>query len=89
MVFLLAIRRVGPKGQVLIPKSIRDALGLRPGVEVIIEVRGEEVVITKPKMKGSYTEYYISTSSPKLKKAIDVKRIILEEDAERHGIHRL
>jgi len=73
-------KRIGPKGQILIPKPIRDALGLHPGVEVMIEVRGDEVIITKPKIEGSYTEYYISTRSPKLKKLVDLKKIILEED---------
>jgi len=80
-------RKVGPKGQVVIPKSIRDALGLHPGVDVMIEVRGDEVVITKPRIGGSYTEYYISTRSPKLKKPVNVKEIILQEAAERLGLY--
>ena len=44
-----------------------------------------KVVITKPKLKGSYTEYYVSTSAPKLRKPMDVKQIILEEVADRYG----
>jgi len=80
-------KKIGPKGQILIPKPIRDALGLHPGVEVLIEVRGDEVIITKPKIEGSYTEYYISTRSPKLKKPVDVKKIILEEASEDYGLH--
>ena len=58
-------KNIGPKGQVVIPKRIRNALGLNPGVDVNIEIRGEEVVISKPKIEGSYTEYYTSTHSPK------------------------
>lgn len=80
-------KRIGPKGQILIPNSIRDALGLRPGVEVNIEVRDGEVVITRPKLEGSYTDYYVTTRSKKLKEPIDVKKIILEEALERHGVY--
>ena len=69
-------KNVGPKGQVVIPKYIRAALGLKPGVEVIIELRGEEVVISKPKVEGSYTEYFSSTVTPKLKTPVDIKRIV-------------
>jgi len=80
------MKKIGPKGQVLIPKRIRDALGLQPGGEVVIEARGEEIVLTKPKIEGSYTEYYISTRSPKLREAVNLKKIIMEEVAERYGL---
>ncbi|MCJ7559325.1 hypothetical protein MUO79_01740 [Candidatus Bathyarchaeota archaeon] len=50
-------------------------MGLKPGVDVTIEIRGEEIVISKPRVEGSYTEYYTSTHSPKLKESIDVKKI--------------
>jgi AbrB family looped-hinge helix DNA binding protein len=83
----MTTKRIGPKGQILIPNSIREALGLRPGVDVFIEARGDEVVITRPKMEGSYTDYYIATHSKKLSEPVDVKRIILEEALERFGVH--
>jgi AbrB family looped-hinge helix DNA binding protein len=35
------------KGQVTVPKRVRDALGLRPGSEVEFEYRGGEAVIRK------------------------------------------
>jgi len=32
-------------------------MGLKPGVEVILELLGDEIIISKPKIEGSYTEY--------------------------------
>jgi len=82
----MARRNVGPKGQVVIPKQMRDVLGLKPGVEVILEVKGDEVVISKPKIEGSYTEYFIATQGPKLKKIVNIKKLLSEEVECRHGI---
>ncbi|MCX6648090.1 MAG: AbrB/MazE/SpoVT family DNA-binding domain-containing protein [Candidatus Bathyarchaeota archaeon] len=76
----MSTKKIGPKGQVLIPNPIREALGLWPGVEVNIELIDDEVIITRPKIEGSYTEYCLQTHSPKLKKPVDVKKIILNED---------
>jgi AbrB family looped-hinge helix DNA binding protein len=39
--------RVGPKGQVVIPKAIREELGIEPGDEVDVERRRAEVVIRR------------------------------------------
>lgn len=36
-------QRVGAKGQVVIPKELRDVLGLQPGAEVAFERDGESV----------------------------------------------
>lgn len=38
-------QRVGAKGQVVIPKEIRDQVGLQPGAEVDFERDGEAVRI--------------------------------------------
>jgi AbrB family looped-hinge helix DNA binding protein len=79
-------KSVGPKGQILIPKPMREAIGLKPGVEVIVELRDDEIVISKPKINGNYTEYYTSTSSPKLKNPINVKQLILKEVSNRNAL---
>jgi AbrB family looped-hinge helix DNA binding protein len=77
---------VGPKGQIVIPKRMRDAIGIKPGVDVDLELRDDEIVITKPKIEGNYTEYYCSTRSPKLKKHINIKEIIADEVCSRHAL---
>jgi hypothetical protein len=34
--------------------------------------------------KGSYTEYFVTTTSPKLKKRVNIKKLLDEEIKERH-----
>jgi AbrB family looped-hinge helix DNA binding protein len=38
--------RIGAKGQVVIPKTLRDRVHLQPGDEVEFELRDEEIVLT-------------------------------------------
>lgn len=45
--------RVGPKGQVVIPKAIRDELGIAPGDEVDVERRGVEAVIRRHQVSAA------------------------------------
>ena len=43
-------REIGEKGQIVIPKPFRKAIGIAPGTRVRIELRGNEIVIEKQKM---------------------------------------
>lgn len=45
--------RVGPKGQVVIPKAIRDELGIAPGDEVDVERQGTEAVIRRHRVSAA------------------------------------
>lgn len=48
MVILVGMtHRVGPKGQVVIPKPLRDALGLRPGDGVVFAQDGDAVTVRR------------------------------------------
>jgi AbrB family looped-hinge helix DNA binding protein len=82
----MAKKSVGQKGQILIPKSMREAIGIKPGVEVVLELKDNEIVISKPKVEGSYTEYYASTSASKLKKPVKIKDLVLQEASNRHAL---
>lgn len=79
-------RNVGLKGQVVLPKRMREALGLKPGVEVSLELRDQEIVIKKTEVTDNYAEYYIHTSAPKLKKWVNIKELTEDEVEERIGI---
>jgi AbrB family looped-hinge helix DNA binding protein len=39
--------RVGPKGQVVLPKAIRERLGIEPGDEVVVEQEDDHVEIRR------------------------------------------
>ncbi len=38
---------VSSKGQIAIPKQVRDALNLTEGTKLTLEVRGQEIVLSK------------------------------------------
>ncbi|MFB3889145.1 MAG: AbrB/MazE/SpoVT family DNA-binding domain-containing protein [Candidatus Bathyarchaeia archaeon] len=41
-------RKVGPKGQVVIPRAIRKALKMEPGTSVVVSLEDDKVVMRKP-----------------------------------------
>jgi antitoxin PrlF len=43
----MAIVTVSSKGQIAIPKSIRDVLNLVEGAKLTVELRGQEIVLSK------------------------------------------
>ena len=78
---------VGSDGQVVIPKDIRDKLGIKEHSEVIINIINDSIVIRKLKPESvSYVDYYISTYSKKLNRKVDLKEIV-EEQYERNVLH--
>ncbi len=50
---------VSSKGQIAIPKAVRDALNLSEGAKLTLEVRGQEIVLSKEpawkKLRGAAT----------------------------------
>jgi AbrB family looped-hinge helix DNA binding protein len=41
-------RKIGPKGQIVIPKAIRKALKMQPGANVVISLEDNKVIVKKP-----------------------------------------
>ncbi|MDO8467643.1 MAG: AbrB/MazE/SpoVT family DNA-binding domain-containing protein [Nanoarchaeota archaeon] len=77
------VRDVGEKGQVVIPKDIRDMLGINNGKKVVFEVRDNEVLLKKEEDTEKFLEDLFSL--PKLKKRLTTKELkkILDEEYER------
>jgi len=81
-------RVIGPKGQLVIPKDLRDYLGIKVGDTVTFEVR-EGLVILKPgKTPEEAVEDYIAVVKNKLKAEVDMERVIEEEALERVVLRR-
>ncbi len=78
---------VGPKGQVVIPKEIRDKIGIKEYSEVIVDIIDDSVIIKKFKPESvTYVDYYCTTYSKKLTNKVDIKKIT-EEQYERNILH--
>lgn len=77
--------RVGEKGQVVIPKELRDRTGIKEGTEVVVGVRDGTVTISRvAPPTDDYVSYFMSTYSKKLEHEIDIERMLEEERSERH-----
>jgi len=75
--------KVGPKGQAVIPKEVRDILGISPGDEVIFELADKEARIRPAGRRSSVSELTeVVPREDKLSEDVDVKELILAETAE-------
>lgn len=79
--------KIGPKGQIVIPKEIRDKLGIKEFSEVLVDLRDDGVVIRRSSPESvSYTDFFTTTYVKKLKQKVDLKKI-LDEEYERNILH--
>ena len=72
-------REIGEKGQVVIPKDIREMLGLHRGEQVIFEVKNEEVKIKKEQNPEEFLDDFLDVPGKKKKRSSikEIKKIIV------------
>lgn len=59
--------KIGPKGQVVIPKVFRKSLGLHPGTKVIFILKEEGVLLEKPREDSTKVFKEIAESGKSVK----------------------
>jgi len=68
--------KVGVKGQVVIPKIIRDKLGIKPGEILLVDEEGGKIIMEKFDIEG-FIEW---VKKNRKKVARDVYKFSLEEE---------
>lgn len=64
-------REIGEKGQIVIPKDIRDNLGLNIGVNITFEVEDDKVILKKEKDPNDFLKDFLNV--PKIKRKLSIK----------------
>ena len=71
MVLLKLISKIGEKGQVVIPKAIRDQFGFAPNTEICFVVEGDKVIISAIKSETALYDFMNAVKKRKLPNKID------------------
>jgi len=67
--------KIGPKGQVVIPKPIREILGFEPGEHVYFYIRKDEVILEKKSGKEILNEFINEIEKKKPPRKIDWDKV--------------
>lgn len=86
---MLVRRTVGARGQVVLPKDIRQQLGIQEGTEIMFEPKEGAVVIKPAKTPlQSVDEFCKSSKKIKMKDGVKwVKNAVEEQYEEEYGLH--
>jgi len=69
------VGKMSKKGQIVIPKEIREKFGIKPGDAVIFRIQGNKVIIEKIQEKMSE----ILINSKPIEKSLDFQKKLRDE----------
>ncbi len=81
-------RPIGQKGQIVIPKDLRDYLGLKEGGEVEFVIDNGKVLLKSAVTSEEAVEAYVRVVKKKLRHHVEIKKIIEEEVTDRVDLRR-
>lgn len=88
---MLVKRTIGARGEVVLPKDIREQFGFKPGTDIAFEARENEVAIKPAKTPQEIVEEFCR-SSRRIKIKGDpvrwIKRRLDEQYEEEYGVLR-
>lgn len=79
---VVSTSRIYKKGQITIPKAIRDATGFNIGDRVVVEARGDEIVLRRPVGVLEFTPPRPAADEPPWP---DARRVAREDRAARRA----
>ncbi|MEK6911741.1 MAG: AbrB/MazE/SpoVT family DNA-binding domain-containing protein [Candidatus Thermoplasmatota archaeon] len=72
-------RKLGPKGQVVVPKEIREKLGLTEGSTLTFEISGDTILVRPEPSPEEIVERFLSVKGKKLRRLVDWRSVLDEE----------
>ncbi len=77
-------RELGEKGQVVIPKDIREMLKLKKGEKIIFEIEEDEILIKKEQDPEEFLRDFLNVPGKlkRIPKIREIKKTILEQYEE-------
>jgi len=72
-------RKLGPKGQVVIPKDIREKLSLTEGAILDFQIEDDAIMVKAEPSAEEFVERFLSVKGKKLRKRVDWKSVLDDE----------
>ena len=68
-------RKIGPKGQIVLPKDIREQFNLKTGTDVVFLVEDQQIIIETPKEHREFIEEFCTLPENIKKRKVTSKQI--------------
>lgn len=75
-------RTVGERGQIVLPKKLRERFNLRPGKKVIVEEKADAIILKPDRDPEAFVEEFVSVPRKVKKIGISDVKTTLEEEYE-------